>query len=204
MDSLDYWRLCNELTIIQAALLIVDYDPSTAGQYIEQWDFEKRPDGYEAAKSAISKALLRGHIEGKVIPIFDREMNTEFMHAIADSVDVERSWVFVDSLREWLSARGFKTGFFFPDGGTEPDYLDQSNPRYAPKLAAAVRAWLATADEALLRGKSPKHVLKKWLREHAAEFGLVDDEGKPNETGIEEVAKVANWRLQGGAPKTPF
>jgi hypothetical protein len=32
----------------------------------------------------------------------------------------------------------------------------------------------------------------KWLREHAADFGLTDEDGKPNETGIEEAAKVAN------------
>jgi len=29
------------------------------------------------------------------------------------------------------------------------------------------------------------------------------EEGKPNETGIEECAKVANWQEKGGAPKTP-
>lgn len=54
-----------------------------------------------------------------------------------------------------------------------------------------------------LKGKSPKQALSKWLREHAAEFGLSDEEGKPNETGIEEAAKVANWQPGGGAPKTP-
>jgi hypothetical protein len=32
---------------------------------------------------------------------------------------------------------------------------------------------------------------------------LVDKQGKPNGTGIEEVAKVANWQTDGGAPKTP-
>jgi hypothetical protein len=51
-------------------------------------------------------------------------------------------------------------------------------------------------------GKHPKGALSKWLREHAAELGLSDDDGKPNETGIEEVAKVANWQPGGGAPKT--
>ena len=30
MDPLDYWRLCNELSVIQAALLIVGVDPSIA------------------------------------------------------------------------------------------------------------------------------------------------------------------------------
>ena len=28
MDALDYWRLCDELSVVQAALLIVDEDPS--------------------------------------------------------------------------------------------------------------------------------------------------------------------------------
>lgn len=81
-----------------------------------------------------------------------------------------------------------------------PDYLDPMNPRYAPKLAAAVRAWQAVTDP---NGKHPKQALAKWLREHATEFGLADDKGKPNEDGIEQVAKVANWKPGGGAPKTP-
>jgi hypothetical protein len=54
-----------------------------------------------------------------------------------------------------------------------------------------------------LKGKHPKQALVKWLREHAAELQLADDEGIPNETGIDEAAKVANWQPTGGAPKTP-
>lgn len=83
---------------------------------------------------------------------------------------------------------------------TSADYLDPNHPRYAPKLAAAVRAWQAVTDAG---GKHPKQALAKWLRENAAEFGMTDDGGKPNETGIEEAAKVANWQPGGGAPKTP-
>jgi hypothetical protein len=82
------------------------------------------------------------------------------------------------------------------------EYLDPKHPRYAPKLAAAVLAWQTTGNKALT-GKSPKQALLKWLREHAAEFDLTDEDGKPNETGIEEAAKVANWQPAGGAPKTP-
>jgi hypothetical protein len=105
----------------------------------------------------------------------------------------------VDDLRAWLATRGIKSGFFFPKAIEAPDYLDPTHPRYAPKLAAAVRAWLAVGEPT---GRSPKQALEKWLREHAAEFGLCDDEGKPNETGIVECAKAANWKPEGGAPKT--
>ena len=118
--------------------------------------------------------------------------------------DWSRTTICKDDLRGWLKSKNFPCEFFSPsvakDG--EPDYLDSSpsNLRYAPKLVAAVRAWQAITDP---KGKSPKQALLKWLREHAAEFGLSDDEGKPNETGIEEVAKVANWLPRGGATKTP-
>lgn len=203
MESLDYWRLCDELTVVQAALLIVGEDPSVAHEYVEGWEIENRPVGYEAAKSAVSNALKNMDIEGNLVPIYERDSQGNVCGAIENTVDIHESMVSVVSLRKWLAARGVKVGFFFPEGADMPDYLDSSNPRYAPKLAAAVRAWLATEDPGLLGGKSPKQILMKWLREHAAEFGLADEDGKPNETGIEEVSKVANWRPTGGAPKTP-
>jgi hypothetical protein len=99
----------------------------------------------------------------------------------------------------WLKSKGITTGFFFPEATEAPDYLDKRNPRYAPKLAAAVQAWMSVTDPGK---KSPKQALDKWLREHAAEFGLTDEDGKPIESAVEEISKVANWKQSGGAPKT--
>ena len=42
-------------------------------------------------------------------------------------------------------------------------------PRYVPKLAAAVRAWLAVKNPT---GKSPKQALEDWLRGNAADLRL--------------------------------
>jgi len=106
----------------------------------------------------------------------------------------------VEVLKTWLTPRGVTTEFFFPGASDTPDYLNAEHPRYARRLAAAVNAWLAVTQAS---GKSVKDAIKKWLREHAAEFVLADDDGIPNQTGIEEVAKVANWQPAGGAPKTP-
>ena len=199
MESLDYWRLCDELSIVQAALLLVGCDPSGENGDGETRKMRDRPHGYDAAKTAISNAFLGGAIKGTVIPIYDYDINgTQF--AIENSIDIAESRVDVESLRLWLEARGVRTGFFFPTAIDAPDYLDPKHPRYAPKLAAAVRAWQAVTDAG---GKHPKQALAKWVREHASEFGLVDEEGRPNETGIEDVAKVANWQPGGGAPKTP-
>ena len=54
------------------------------------------------------------------------------------SADISTSRVTVDSLRNWLRSRGVRTGFFFPEGTEAPEFLDPLNPRYAPKLAAAI------------------------------------------------------------------
>jgi hypothetical protein len=200
LDGFDFWRLCDELTVVQAALLIAGCDPSRAQDYVERWVPEKRPKGYDAAKTAIANVLRRGGIEGDLAPEYEYDINQNIIGEIAGSVDLHRSRVVVNSLRNWLFVRGFRVGFFFPLASGAPDYLDPANPRYAPKLAAAVRAWQGVTDPG---GKHPKQALVKWLREHAAEFGLSDSEGKPNETGIDEVAKVANWQPAGGAPRTP-
>lgn len=203
MQGLDFWRLCDEMSIVQAALLIAGNDPSSDAEYVEGWAPEKRPKGYAAAKTAISNALRRGAIKGQLVPHFECDINGNLCGAIEGLIDVQSSQIEVESLRAWLSGRGLRTGFFFPEKAIAQDYLDPEHPRFAPKLAAAVCAWLATASESATSGKSPKQALTKWLREHASEFGLTDDEGKPNETGIEEAAKVANWQPSGGAPKTP-
>ena len=203
MEGLDYWRLCDELSVIQAALLIAGCDPSSDANYIEGWAPEKRPPGYEAAKTALSNALRRGAITGRLISLCEHDINGNVCGAIEESIDLSSSQIEVKSLRGWLAGRGLKTGFFFPEQHDFGDYLDTGHPRYAPKLAAAVLAWRATENESAIGGKSPKQALMKWLREHAADFGLTDEDGKPNETGIEEAAKVANWQPMGGAPKTP-
>ena len=202
MEALDYWRLCDELTVNQAALLVAGVDPAGYTN-IEQLNLDERPTGFDAARHAITSALRRGNIAGEIFEFSDHNSSGDLIGYIPDTVDPATSRIEVDALRKWLQGRGLKFGFFFPEGSSTPDYLDKNHPRYAPKLAAAVRAWLATDGNAAISGKSPKQALTKWLREQAAGLGMTDDEGKVNETGIEEVAKVANWQLTGGAPKTP-
>ena len=140
MESLDYWRLCEDLTIVQAALLTVGEDPSGSNSYVEDWEPHARPEGYEAAKAAISNALRRKAINGEIIPIYYYDQHGNQCGVDEDSISVKESRVYVESLREWLSGRGFGTGFFFPTKTDIPSYLDPHHPRYAPKLAAAIHA----------------------------------------------------------------
>lgn len=206
MEELDYWRLCEELSIIQAAALVVGTDPSSENaSHCEGWKVHERPHGYEAAKAAIVGALRRGTIDGRVAQIREYDINGNHMGWVEDSIDLNDSMVSVEALRKWLAIRGFKTGFFFPSQAeSQAGYLDEGHICYAPKLAAAIRAWEAvTSEPDRLRGKTPKAALSKWLNEHAAAYGLIKDDGTPNASGVEEAAKLANWKPEGGATKTP-
>jgi hypothetical protein len=203
VEELDYWRLCEELSVIHAALLIAGCNPTSDFADVEDLELQKRRNAYEAAKTALSHAVRSGRlpatIRNEIAEQWDHYIEC-YVHVEGDSPDLAQTTILVTDLREWLMSRGIRSGFFFPDVADAPDYLDRRHPRYAPKLAAAVKAWLAVA---VPNGKHPKQALAKWLRQHAADFDLADEEGKPNETGIEEIAKVANWQPTGGAPRTP-
>ncbi|WP_429497430.1 hypothetical protein ACQUFY_12790 [Robbsia andropogonis] len=217
------WYLHDHLSVMEAAALIADYDPGRVQRCQNDTNFERNFSRLYPAQSALINAItnhklaatLRYDAEPRYLAGLDNleergRWNGEEVREIKSNDDESfvigpvpnwhRSTVAVENVRSWLSSRGYRAGFFFPEAVDAPDYLDSSTPRYAPKLAAAVSAWQSVTNP---DGKHPKQALMKWLREHAAKFGLTDDEGKPNETGIEEVAKVANWQSTGGAPKTP-
>lgn len=195
----DHWRLCEELTVFEAAFLQIGLEPDGSEAHdIIYRSKDKPPFGYQPAVMAISRALEKGSINGRVV----RELYPN-EDEVPHSVNIHSSLVNVDSLKSWLSQRGVTSGFFFPDPPTSAEYLNTDHPRYAPKLAAAVSGWLAVEDESLLKAKRPKQALVKWLNEHAHKFGLTDDDGSPMKSPIEEIAKIANWEPEGGAPRTP-
>jgi hypothetical protein len=235
MDDLDFWRLCDELTVPQAAALIVGLSPSSEeGARCEGWAPYEQPRGYAAARTAMVHAIQSGKLRATVrhdaepryeagrdnleergrwggedvfevvTPATDpagRRREPGMSYVVQAAPNWSTTTVAVDDLRGWLASRGLRSGFFFPlADATGPDYLKPEHPRYSFKLAAAVSAWLAVDDQP---GKTPKQRIERWLRENAAKFGLSDEEGKPNEQGIGECSKVANWRPGGGSPKTP-
>ncbi|MFZ4126140.1 MAG: hypothetical protein ACOYJ2_08770 [Rickettsiales bacterium] len=216
MESLDYWRLCDELSVIQAALLIVGYDPSNAETFTNNNPFSvmiEKPAGFEAAKAALTNAVMSGDLAATIrrdaLKGHVEESNTEKWlgqsgkHVL--QLDISLTTIKVKDLRAWLSSRGFTTGFFFPKHDNKrPNYLDTQHPNYSPKLAAAIEAWVAiTEAPEKTKGKTVKKSLEIWLRANAGRFGLIKDDGNPNTSGIEEITKVANWGTKGGAPKTP-
>ena len=116
MEPLDYWRLCDELSVVQAALLIVGVDPSEFMNRVEYMGLETRPEGYEAAKAAICGALRCNNVTGKIARIHNsKTFRSEYIED-EDSINLEKTRLQVGSLKTWLAARGIKTGFFFAEG----------------------------------------------------------------------------------------
>ncbi|WP_375668248.1 hypothetical protein [Bartonella sp. AP36NXGY] len=208
-DSLKFWRLSEKLTILQAALLIVGLNP---GKYLFVNKLEpEKSDIYEDNLSVSSEktANFRAAYHAIVQAGKSNRLEIEWSYYnFSDFIDADSSYVRVDDLKEWLSSRGLRPAFFFPedDSAETKDqkyyaFQDPTHPRYAPKLAAIVAAWEAVSEAE--GGKTVKGTLIKWLSEHAVQYKLVDDDNLPREKLIEELAAVANWEPTGGAPKTP-
>lgn len=200
----DHWRLCEEFTVQQAALLIIGCEPASTFGHCENWEIHSRPAGYEAAKQALSAGLRRKLIKGEhrglpelpagVSSMFQRGLRKGQILEVPESdsegnafperprtTDPERSTVERDSLVHWLRARGVNKGFFFPgsEHTTGPDYLNPNHPRYVAPMAAAVKAWLAMEDENLLLRKSPKAAMATWMKSRYKELGLFHEKANP-------------------------
>ncbi len=190
MKDIDYWKLCDSLSVHDAALLIIGEDPSDfVGT--EKWSYPK-------PYAAVEKALLAA-TNSRSVDSWDQQ-SSEYFDAATDT------FVQVGSLTYWLHLNEVNC-FFTVLPNKSPQYLDRDNPFYSPKLAAAVNAWLAVTTDSKYQnnGKTIKQNLENWLTSHAADYDLVKDDGEVNKDAISnQVAKVANWGTKGGAPKTPI
>lgn len=192
--AINDWKLAEDLNVYQIALLSAGHDPS---EY-EEWEYGDWPRQTKEDAAAFLNIVKYAARSGKI----------EFVEILAsystNEIDWHKSLINIDSYRRWLKSRNHTDKFF---NCAESDLDALSFPFgqfYAPKLAAAVRAWTeVTSDPEALNGKTPKRALEIWLRKHANEYGLTNKDGNTNNQGIEEVCKVANWKPQGGASRTP-
>lgn len=194
MADLGRWKHVEELNIYHISFLLVGLDPAPFEQLFEE-DLEQK---------------IRYSIEPYLLSLKNAVKFKKIISVIAyyknnrNDIDWKETLIDVENLKKWLIERGIIDNFFVPASNFRANFKNPSGNHYAPKLAAAVAAWEAvTSDPKRLRGKSPKQALEGWLTEHAGSYDLVNKDGTPNKTGIEEAAKVANWQPGGGAPKTP-
>ena len=72
------------------------------------------------------------------------------------------------------------------------DGFDPEDPQYPLELDLALQAWRAATKSPDIQS-SPKEFIKQWLASN--------DQGLTNEQR-ERIAKVSNWRKQGGRPRS--
>jgi hypothetical protein len=208
--------MCDQLTVVQAALLTIGLDDLAFERDIHQELDAKPPESYRAVLTLLTRAIntnkLNANEGGRRAKYSYWSEDGSVCQVPDSSIACNEVYVAVDDLKVWLQEQNLFPKFFFPEKSASanerkqseyPDYLDIFHPNYSAKLAAAVEAWEYITKHPEAKGKrSVKKALEKWLRENAASYGLTLPNGRVNETAIEEVSKVANWATHGGAPKT--
>ena len=105
--------------------------------------------------------------------------------------------ILTEDLKEWLQRNGFSSTFFEIKPANIPDFMNSDLTMHSYKLAAAVKAWEHFYIHGLTHPKkSPKQNILAWLRENAESLNL------DSEQSMEEIAKIVNWKPDGGAPKS--
>jgi len=196
MQGIDLWKLLTEYSIVHAALLIAGYSPDEADRHQEH-TLGSKCQGYTPAKTALYNAVRSGNLTpAKLALDIDQNDGSEY-------ISIHSTLISVSDLDAFTKARGVVCEFFDRPERSGAHSMAPSNPFFSKKLDAANRAWAAvTSDPDRLRGKSPKQALQAWLVENAQGLGLLNKDGQPNQTGIEEICKVANWKPEGGATPT--
>lgn len=193
------WKLALQVSVVEAALLLIDIEPQGVSSAIENWSDDNKPNGYLAAREAIVSGLRHKTIDGDIRYREYRDEHGNY-EVDQDSVEYHTSRVTLFDLQIWLKGRRYFEGFLMESDERTAGFRDKKHPRYSAKLAAVVEAWEAYDEESNEAGR-PKQRLAKWLRLNAGRFGLTNDEGLPSETVVDALAKVANWGTSGGAPK---
>lgn len=134
MEAIDFWRLADELTVVQATILICGCDPSDYKGLIGQYG-AIMPEGFDAAKHALLSAVASYRLSVRLLYTTDDHGENCVVDDLAQ--------IKVSDIREWLSEKGFKEHFFFLPFEPEDEFLSTSHPRYSAKLAASVTAWRA-------------------------------------------------------------
>ena len=197
------WLLAEELTVRQAALLLLNEDP-------ERWPYaesipteQNRPKNYAAARQVISSALVSGKVKGQVVP----KTETVYSNAGADSreetivgsVEGDQSTIQMNSLKDWLASKNITVEQFMGLSSTSEDFSDREAQSYSPKLAATVAAWRHVKQNRI-SGLSIKQQLADWLGENGARYWPDEDSAKVTDTFVKEAARIANWDADGGRP----
>lgn len=148
--SMIMWSLADELSVVNAAILITGNDPSAEHEvydhkmrmaFVEQVTNSHK--GFDAAFSALRSAILANKLPARVVFSVDvdaarlraavrdsrqlSELSGQLLSECADAVSLQREpdWketmIEVEELKRWLQSRNYRPPFFFPTTKTQPE-----------------------------------------------------------------------------------
>jgi hypothetical protein len=167
------WKTANNLTVVQAALLMVNSDPSILQHCVFNPEVIK-PDGFYTVLSILDRAIYGNEIDGVEII---------YSHAPYDNImNSSLTTIHVPALKQWLLKHEINAPFFFSDtpklDGTIK-YIDEANGSSEQRNyisddlrllnRAAVEFW-STADPED-RNTHPKQAeVENWLKQQGLSF----------------------------------
>lgn len=200
------WEQYHQLTVDEAMNLISGFEPGTH-KFCGAKESEMPPHSipiYRALVRDFKEFKITMHISGEQV---DWDNICRLVHPDEFYNPYSAWWTTallqVADIKDWLRRNCFKSDFFDTVNTHRPTYLDSTlKEGFSPKLASAVLVWehFYQSPDNIVPGKSLKKQMEQWLTANASELNLLYD-GKPNKQGIEDIAKIANWRPEGGAPK---
>lgn len=207
--SASLWRLAVTLIVVEAAILMIDGDPSESAEYWDQTGNLPVTGPYHSRRFLAAYGVLKGAIiddAGGLQSSIVRDRGG-YIHWGLTRVPVEE-------LRKFLHRRGMRYGFFAleePESifdtnamvqrETKSGFLNSQHTFYAPELALAVSAWEAVTQNHSSK-RSPKDNLREWIESNWQTVWTYSSAKAPSKEAVERIATLANWKPAGGAPKS--
>lgn len=134
MDQLDYWRLCADFTVVQAALIVCGIPPEDMQWNVERTTESQCPAGYVAIRTALSNGLNSGRIKPSKASFFCTDEGDETNH-----FDVQSTTIAIEEIDRFLKSMGVICDFFDRSVGSNGSDIGAAAPM-PPKLNAALKA----------------------------------------------------------------
>ena len=207
LNHIEAWKLADNLTVYQISCLIYGLNPNDTEI---DWEFLKDNHKFCTFYKILQLSVECGYIKAHIIrKSFDEGYVTISTEIDRDHIDYyplidwDKTTIYTYDLRLWFIEKNFKPDFFFSETEKTSDIKKPGSPFYAQKLHVAIDAWETVLDnEKYLRGKTPKQAIKKFIEDHASNYKspkLIS-----SKQAIEDIAKVANWQKDGGAPQSTY
>lgn len=231
ISSLEMWKLADELSVVDAAILITGNDPSEMSSYYDRLaeDYVEVQrttyEGYEAAFKAIKNAIMSNRLAADLV--FDvregegyyrgplhlkfRGKKQVYQAKGLNLLDYE-GLVFVQADPDWTKTLvqvadlkiWLRNKSVFPEFFFPSGNPDSVNNREHPRFSGKLACAVSAwhAIQSAARNKTVKQTVEAWVVANGVQFGLSNDEGVVPTTAIEDIAKVVNWQTQGGVART--